>query len=229
MEMDGRRTKAVFELLRHDINNHIYGATGYLELIREHAGSDEKLLRYLRSSELEMLASGNLVDNMSALMAMDREPFVAQDVLLRDLVEKAVKANERLCEGRSFEPQVQIASDAAVVRADKYLENALVQAVGNAIRADRSERIVLDISSSREGSSVRLCVEDQGPGMSDSMKKEAFGRFSRLMDRADYHGKGLGLSVVKAAVERCGGRVHLEDRTEGGPSNGLRVVMVLPA
>jgi signal transduction histidine kinase len=72
-----------------------------------------------------------------------------------------------------------------------------------------------------------LIVEDDGPGMSDAEKAQAFDRFFRGSNaaRPEIVGTGLGLPIVRAIALAHGGSVTLDDR-EGG---GLRVVMVLAA
>jgi signal transduction histidine kinase len=72
-----------------------------------------------------------------------------------------------------------------------------------------------------------LIVEDDGPGMSDLEKAQAFDRFFRGSNAAqpDVDGTGLGLPIVRAIARAHDGTVSLEDR-EGG---GLRVVMTLAA
>ncbi len=70
-----------------------------------------------------------------------------------------------------------------------------------------------------------LIVEDNGAGMGDAEKTQAFDRFFRGSNAAqpEVEGTGLGLPIVRAIACAHGGSVSLEDR-EGG---GLRVVMVL--
>lgn len=72
-----------------------------------------------------------------------------------------------------------------------------------------------------------LIVEDNGPGMSDAEKAQAFDRFFRGSNaaRPDVDGTGLGLPIVRAIVAAHNGSVKLEDR----PGGGLRVVMTLGA
>ncbi len=72
-----------------------------------------------------------------------------------------------------------------------------------------------------------IIVEDNGAGMGDAEKAQAFDRFFRGSNAAqpEIDGTGLGLPIVRAIARAHDGSVTLEDR-EGG---GLRVVMVLAA
>jgi two-component system sensor histidine kinase QseC len=67
-------------------------------------------------------------------------------------------------------------------------------------------------------------VTDDGPGIPAERRTAMFTRFQRGVDTQG-EGYGLGLSIVKRAVELHGAVIELLDR-EGGP--GLRVVVTLP-
>jgi signal transduction histidine kinase len=73
----------------------------------------------------------------------------------------------------------------------------------------------------------KVYVEDNGPGITDSVKNTLFERFRRGDTKAS--GKGLGLFLVKTLVEDYGGRVWVEDRVPGQQSRGARFVIMLPA
>ena len=60
---------------------------------------------------------------------------------------------------------------------------------------------------------VTLTVEDEGPGISAEHLPHVFDRFYKAdTARAPSGGSGLGLSIVKAIVERHGGRISVVSR-----------------
>jgi len=74
------------------------------------------------------------------------------------------------------------------------------------------------------GDFVRLCVQDNGIGISRQDVAKLFGPFQRLNRSSDYPGTGLGLAIVKKATERMGGRVGIESE----PGQGSRFWVELP-
>ncbi|MBM7068764.1 HAMP domain-containing sensor histidine kinase [Actibacterium sp. 188UL27-1] len=73
---------------------------------------------------------------------------------------------------------------------------------------------------------LHIIVEDNGPGMSDADRAQAFDRFFRgnNASRGDDEGTGLGLPIVRSIMEAHGGTVELQN----GPESGLQVNLRLP-
>lgn len=80
--------------------------------------------------------------------------------------------------------------------------------------------IVLSIGETAEG--FRLAVEDDGPGIPESLRDQVFSRGTRLDEQTDGH--GLGLGIVRDIVEVWGGVLLLQESELGG----LKVVIDLP-
>lgn len=112
----------------------------------------------------------------------------------------------------------------AVVRADPTrVRQALLVLLDNANRHG-GQHVVVRIDQAIDG--FRIAVEDDGLGLSDPDKVQAFERFFRGSNAADRYaeGVGLGLPVARSIIEAHGGTISLDDR----PGGGLIAAMVLP-
>jgi signal transduction histidine kinase len=96
--------------------------------------------------------------------------------------------------------------------------------VGNAVKHATSR---VTVTVSRDGSSLRLVVVDDGPGIPAADRERVFDRFTRLDNsraRSDDDGAGLGLAIVRELL-----RLHNGQITLGDAAPGLRVEVTLPA
>lgn len=108
------------------------------------------------------------------------------------------------------------------------LEQALQNLAANAIRhTPPGGRVVLQASPSDGG--VRIVVRDTGAGIPPEHLPRVFDRFYKVdasrAGTAVPSGSGLGLSIVRAIVERHGGTVTASNAPEGGATFEL----ILPA
>jgi signal transduction histidine kinase len=151
------------------------------------------------------------VDENSDSLA--RAPFVdLEDVVLEEVprVRRHPVRTERVSAGRVRGRREQLAR---VVR--NLLDNA-----------DRHAGDHVEVALSNNNGTVDLVVEDDGPGIPEADRERVFDRFTRLDEgRArDTGGAGIGLAMVRAIVERHGGRVRIEASIHGG----ARFVVSLP-
>lgn len=112
-----------------------------------------------------------------------------------------------------------------VVVEKRRFERIIANLLENAQRyAGGATRVVVETRDS----TVRIAVEDAGPGVPVSDRERIFERFSRGTGDAGKRGSGvgtgLGLALVTEHVKMHGGRVFIEDF----PGGGARFVVELP-
>jgi len=116
------------------------------------------------------------------------------------------------------------------VRSDpNLLRSVFVNLIGNAVKFTRGQPAPrIEISATVEGRDVAVEVHDNGVGFSPEVAERIFEPFYR--SHADSHeGHGLGLSIVRRAVEALGGTVWAKGGTGQGASLCLRLPEALDA
>jgi signal transduction histidine kinase len=109
---------------------------------------------------------------------------------------------------------LDLAADLPLVRGDRIqLQQVIVNLAVNALQAmagAASRR--LNIRTSQAGGDVRIDVEDNGPGISDSNLPRLFESFFTTKDG----GMGMGLPICRSIIEAHGGRISTANRDAGG-------------
>lgn len=105
----------------------------------------------------------------------------------------------------------------------------LVQALSNLLSnaakfVENGNDPQVKIRARRHDGSIRLEVADNGIGIAREHQQRVFQLFERLHDTARYAGTGVGLAIVKRAVERMGGRVGVHSE----PGHGSTFWIELP-
>lgn len=123
-------------------------------------------------------------------------------------------------QARGHTLEVEVPETLPLLLAPEPLALIVRNLVGNALRHTPPGSTVM-VSLRREGASVRLDVEDDGPGIPPERRETLFAPFAR--DSAA-PGTGLGLTLVREAAELLGARV------EPGKSRlgGARFTLTLP-
>lgn len=93
------------------------------------------------------------------------------------------------------------------------LTEMLGNLIDNAIRYTQTDGHIT-IRMTCEQGKVKLCVEDNGPGIAIPHRKRVFERFYRVLGSRQ-SGSGLGLAIVEEVVKRHGAEIRLGQGRDG--------------
>jgi two-component system sensor histidine kinase ChvG len=110
-----------------------------------------------------------------------------------------------------------VAGAARVLGDPSRLAQVLRNLIDNAISFSPSSGLVV-VSAETGPGTVRLRVEDEGPGIPAENRSDVFKRFYSQRPEAEDFGRhsGLGLSIAAAIVDAHGGTIAVDDRPQGG-------------
>ena len=116
-----------------------------------------------------------------------------------------------------------IGDQRAPLRGDGALIGKLIlNLADNAIKYS-PENSMVTLRVRLEEGTIRLIVEDNGPGIAEENRRDVFERFVRVHN-SSADGCGLGLAIVREIAGRHGATVTLDD----APRGGLRVEVAFP-
>jgi two-component system OmpR family sensor kinase len=210
----------------HELRTPVTAIRGYAELYRNGGlRSAEELERAMSRIEGESARMGRLVDDLLTLARLDEhQPLEVTEV---DLVQLAADA---VADAQAVDPERSVVLDADdPVRVDadeRRLRQVLANLLTNA-RVHTPPGTSIRVGVATDGSSARIMVTDDGPGIDADDRRRIFERFYRAdpsRSRAR-GGSGLGLSIVAAVVAAHDGRVSVDST----PGAGATFTVELPA
>lgn len=119
--------------------------------------------------------------------------------------------------------EISMAGDATVQVRPNAFARLLANVAGNALRYATTVRI----AATHTRGSLKIVVDDDGPGIPADKREDVFKPFLRLDEarNLDASGTGLGLSIARDIARSHGGDVTLSE----SPLGGLRAVIRVPA
>lgn len=205
----------------HEIRNPLQTINLELGILRNARDlSGEEISEHVRTAldeiqRLQRAVSGFL--KVARLQGMTLGPLRV-DELLSD-VHHALEAEANLA---GLDLELDLPEALPVVTGDReVLRQALQNLVQNAVQALPSREGKVILRGGMQDGAVRLTVEDSGPGIPSENLEKVFDLYFTTKEG----GTGVGLPLVRQAVEMHGGSVSLDSR----PGEGTRVCLKIPA
>ena len=148
---------------------------------------------------------------------------------LRPVLEGLLRLMNKVHAGRGLKLAILACADELAFRGEAQdLQEMLGNLIDNACKwaSGRvevyAEACTAGQPGSQDGGQLRICIDDDGPGLPADRREAVFARGVRADERTP--GAGLGLSIVRELAQLYGGEVRLEV----SPWGGLRAVLALP-
>jgi len=214
----------------HDLRAPIRAIRGFtefaLELCRQAA--DPAPIVFLERVIGAAARMDKLIQDLLTLSAVSRERLAFSPVDLDGLVRSLIQ------ERPEFAPplaEIEIARPLLAVRGHQAsLSQSLANLLGNAVKfvapgvVPRVRVWTEELPAPATTPTVRLWIEDNGIGIPAESQQRIFEIFQRLHPAGEYEGTGIGLAIVRKAIERMGGRVGVWSE----PGKGSRFWVELP-
>ena len=114
--------------------------------------------------------------------------------------------------------------DADVLADEHFIERAIENLVLNGVRYAVQ---TLEINVTKQQKNIQICIEDDGSGVPEALRKKIFSPFFRPDESRDRQkgGAGLGLAIVKRIVDWHQGECFVTESRLGG----AKFIMTLPS
>ena len=163
---------------------------------------------------------GLLVESVlqSAVSDSGRMRLRLTDLDLHAVLADVVRNSAISAENKGGRLELIARAELAHVRGDRiHLANVFYNLIDNAVKYCETPPVVT-LTTSSDAQGLTVSVKDNGIGIPRSEQKKIFDRLYRVPtgDRHNVKGFGLGLSYVKAVIDRHGGRIRIESEPGSG-------------
>ena len=209
----------------HDLKAPLRGIDAYSRLLlEEHAANlNEEGSAFLTNIRNGTKQMAQLIEDLLAYSRIERRALRSESLDLPGLVAAVIA--ERADEIRARGVTVRTHISCREVAADPDgLAMALRNLFDNALKFTR-DRVdaTIEIGARREATFCSIWVRDNGIGFDIKFQERIFEIFQRLHRAEDFPGTGIGLAIVRKALQRMGGRAWAESVLEEGATFYLEV------
>ncbi len=194
--------------ISHDLKAPLRGIDGYSRLLLEdHAASlNEEGRQFLHAIRRGAAQMAQLIDALLAYSRMERRNLSVSPLEVKPLLQNLL--NDFHLEIERRHAQVVIDLPFEVVHHDyQSLYQALHNLLENALKFSSNQpQPRIEIGGEERADSHILWVRDNGAGFDMQYHERIFEIFQRLNHGEEYPGTGIGLAIVRKAMERVGGR-----------------------
>lgn len=209
----------------HDLKAPLRGIDGYSRLLLTgHAANlnDEgrSFLRTIHGSTEEM---SQLIDDLLEYSRLERREFKPGLIELGPLINSVVEQKKRETTETAIDFVVNV-NGGSVVADSNGLTQSLRNYVDNAVKfTGKVSEPRIEIGSEETPEHHLIWVRDNGVGFDMKHHDRIFNIFQRLNPSDEYPGTGIGLAIVRKAMERMGGRAWAESEAGQGATFYLEI------
>lgn len=210
---DAERLKTIGTLaggIAHDLNNLLTPILGRAELLSRGAGADEGAVDDIRNAALR---AQELIDRLLKFSKNEREEL--KPLSLIGAVRVALQfVTGSLPANVSLQTRFEASAD-VVCGLEAPLELIVLNLVSNAgyVMRDGGGELVVSLSNP-DAQHIELAITDTGPGIPSQTLERIFDPFYTTKPPAE--GTGLGLLMVKEAVDEMNGRLDVDSVEQQG-------------
>ena len=199
----------------HDLKSPLRIITNFSYLLQESlkgiaTPETEKLIKTIYGQSIQM---GCFIDDLSAYFQLGSEKFAYEQINCLYLVENIIRLLEKP-DGLAFEVTMHLEP----LWAPRLpLQIVLQNLIANAIKHHHNpEQGHIIITAERVKKAVIFKIQDDGPGIAPVYHEKIFQVFQTLEPREMRGGSGIGLSLVKRALQRYGGTIKVHSKLGQG-------------
>ena len=199
----------------HEIKTPIAIMNGYINLLKRNEMSKEERDEYIDKLYNSSINLSNLISNILKLNKLENGEMELNDVNLSSVLENVIISYDELINNKKINFDIDMDDRLIKYTNESFIQLIFSNLISNAIKFSKYEGIV-EIKLKNKNDYIEFMVKDNGIGMSKDTIIHIFNRFYQGDTSHKTEGNGLGLSMVKKAIDRLGYKISIESEEEKG-------------
>lgn len=200
----------------HELKTPLSVIQSYASLLQDEALDNETRKRYANTLKQASLRLTDLVTNILKLNKLENQAILPEyeKINLTDIASNTIISYDEIIEKKKIRLECDI-DDVMLVSNRGYVEIILNNLLSNAIKfTEANGKITVSLKSVEDGAVIR--VSDTGCGISQETGKRIFEKFYQGDTSHAVEGNGLGLALVKRAIDIMGGEITVQSELNKG-------------
>ena len=199
----------------HEIKTPIAIMNGYINLLKRNEMSKEERDEYIDKLYNSSINLSNLISNILKLNKLVNSEIELNYVNLSNVLENVIISYDELINNKKINFDIDMDDRLIKYTNESFIQLIFSNLISNAIKFSKYEGIV-EIKLKNKNDYIEFMVKDNGLGMSKDTIIHIFNRFYQGDTSHKTEGNGLGLSMVKKAIDRLGYKISIESEEEKG-------------
>ena len=214
LQIANRELETFTYSVSHDLKAPLRGIDGYSRLLLEDYSEelDEEGHRFLNAIRHATEQMGRLIDDLLEYSRLERRNLLWSEIDLPAVVQELLVERAEEIQRRGV--AVELHLECENVRAEpEGIAQILRNLIDNALKFSLNQASPrIEIGTRKSDSGCILWIKDNGIGFNPQYHDRIFEIFQRLHRAEDYPGTGIGLAIVRKAVQRMNGRTWAESQ-----------------
>jgi PAS domain S-box-containing protein len=168
---------------------------------------------YLEGIKKAVTQSNKQFEALETLYRIKNHPVNLESFEMRELLDEI-----QFLFKNTSDRKLIIAQDWPFLLGERFLlQQILIDLINNGFKFNHAGIKRVEVGwQQATGNGIEIYVRDNGIGIDPQYQQQIFDIFKRLHTEREYEGTGIGLAIVKRAVQKIGGKLRIESAVDKG-------------
>ncbi|WP_411274622.1 histidine kinase N-terminal 7TM domain-containing protein [Daejeonella sp.] len=208
----------LFSIISHDLRSPLHNLLDLLKMIDDHLITPQEFSILLPQLSRNVGYTSGLLENLLfwSRSQLQGEVIKPVEIRVRQICENIIDLFERVVTEKQIVLVNKIEPDSTIYADQDMIQLVIRNLISNAVKFSNRGGTI-NLSSFSDGHITRVCVEDDGVGISDDHLPKIF-EIETFTTRGtdNEQGTGLGLLLSKDFIEKNHGRIWIESKLNEG-------------